>query len=64
MIKINILIPVHKGGTYNWDEIFREMGERGRKRIENYFTRDAICRKLERFYGEVVRRNNRMEFGR
>ena len=38
-------------------ELAKKMGERGRERIERYFTWDAICRKLERFYGEVIRRN-------
>lgn len=36
------------------------MSERGRKRVEKEFTWDAICRKLEGFYGEVVEGYNRM----
>ena len=41
--------------------LVKKMGERGRERVEKEFTWDAVCRKLERFYGEVIRRNNRME---
>lgn len=36
-------------------ELAREMGERGRGRIENYFTWDAVCKKLEGFYEEVIK---------
>ena len=35
-------------------ELAKKMGERGRERIEKYFTWDAICKKLEGFYEEMV----------
>jgi starch synthase len=38
-------------------ELARKMGERGRERVEKEFTWDAVCKKLEKFYGEVVRRD-------
>ena len=38
-------------------ELARKMGERGRKRVEKEFTWDAVCKKLEKFYGEMVRRD-------
>ena len=37
-------------------ELAKKMGERGRERVEKEFTWDAVCKKLEKFYGEVVRR--------
>lgn len=40
----------------------KEMGKAGRNRTKRYYTWDAVCKKLEKFYGEVVERNNRMEF--
>ena len=42
-------------------KLTREMSEQGRERVEKEFTWDAICEKLEEFYGLVVKGNNRME---
>jgi len=45
-------------------ELARKMGEQGRERIENCFTWDAICKKLENFYEDIVEMNNKTEVDR